>query len=361
MCDIVSKCTAVSDSGSRCGNPVMLNSNHCAQHHLIAKKLYLKYKKICEIAYRYDIQNSSNILGLMKCYANLNKAFDARMAHRRYAFVPECHDIGHDYQFELIQNKIKLCEEKLAILYQEQSVKINSLDTSSDSDLNSNSNSNSSPKSDPTNKANQINQINPNVPKKIKQFRKKRDKSEIEINDYMDACIAENKMLGEKKINFLVTIFDIVQSYTSYKIHMSVFLVATYKIVAELASIKYFDKNFRPQKCACKECKRNITYIIKLFCGCGCVIPKQGSVIPDDDLLIRYLLDIDDTSINKFHDSLITNKDKIQPIINDLAYEYETTNTHILLEKYELSFDDKADRLVLKPINLTRKMRRKLI
>lgn len=344
MCDIVSKCTAVSDLGSRCVNPAMLNSNHCDQHHLIAKKLYLKYKKICDIAYRYDIQNSSNILGLMKCYSNLNKAFDARMAHRKYAFVPECHDIGHDYQFELIQNKIKLCEEKLAILYQEQSVKINPLDASSDS----NSNSNSSPKSDP------INQTNPNVPKKIKQFRKKRDKSEIEINDYMDACIAENKMLGEKKINFLVTIFDIIQSYTSYKIDISVFLVATYKIVAELASIKYFDKNFRPQKCSCKECTRNITYIIKLFCGCGCVIH-------DDDLLIRYLLDIDDTNINKFHDSLITNKDKIQPIINDLAYEYETTNTHILLEKYELSFDDKADRLVLKPINLTRKMRRKLI
>ena len=35
-----------------------------------------------------------------------NKAYNARMEHRKYAFVPECYDEGHDYQFVFIKNKI---------------------------------------------------------------------------------------------------------------------------------------------------------------------------------------------------------------------------------------------------------------
>lgn len=74
----------------RCTNDVLYN-HHCVIHHGPAKKLYLKYKTVCEYAYKLDIakiSKNNQVKYLTECYEWFVKAYNARMAHRKYAYVP---------------------------------------------------------------------------------------------------------------------------------------------------------------------------------------------------------------------------------------------------------------------------------
>ena len=48
------------------------------------------------------------IIHLKLCHDLLVKAYNARLAHSD-AFAPECHDFGHNLQFQIIQDKIDKC------------------------------------------------------------------------------------------------------------------------------------------------------------------------------------------------------------------------------------------------------------
>ena len=114
----INQCCAVVQNNKRCSNlSINPHMNHCSIHHDNAVKLYTQYKQICEVAYNLDINKSINnmndqIKHLMNCYVWLNKAFYARLKHRKYAFVPECYDKGHNIQFEMINEKLDVCEKK---------------------------------------------------------------------------------------------------------------------------------------------------------------------------------------------------------------------------------------------------------
>ena len=141
------QCCSPTINNKRCVNQVFKSSRHCKTHYPYANKLYMKYKKICDVAYnlnintvdhnkKYNTNNNTNTNANISrkkvvdvedfkkiimekhdyfthCYVWLNKAFTARLQHRKYAFVPECYDDGHNYQFEMLQDKINLCETKL--------------------------------------------------------------------------------------------------------------------------------------------------------------------------------------------------------------------------------------------------------
>src|SRR5438876_10338455 len=124
FCTKGNQCCAITLDNKRCQNLVIKSSKHCSSHYNNALKLYKNYKKICDVAYNLDVDKHINDPNekakyLLKYYVLMNKAYDARMKHRKYAFVPECYDLGHDKQFKLINDKINLCEEKLYELYQE--------------------------------------------------------------------------------------------------------------------------------------------------------------------------------------------------------------------------------------------------
>jgi hypothetical protein len=80
-------CCAVVDTG-RCHNPK-------------AVELYLKYKTLCNRLDKLEVENldiCDNLKRAIKCYSLLEQAFKASLKHRRYAFVPECYDEGHNYR-----------------------------------------------------------------------------------------------------------------------------------------------------------------------------------------------------------------------------------------------------------------------
>src|SRR5437868_9122502 len=119
------QCCAVTDDNKRCLNSAIHGTFHCNIHYTKAIKLYKNYKRVCETAYKLNInQNFDNIndriAHITKCYLWLNKAFDARMNHRKYAFAPECYNEGHNFQFEIITKKIKKCEKVLNDLWYQQ-------------------------------------------------------------------------------------------------------------------------------------------------------------------------------------------------------------------------------------------------
>jgi len=131
----MNQCCAI-DNNNRCTNTTLGESKHCKNHHDLAIKLYLKYKKICESAYSLNLNKPfdnimDNIKFLNKCYRLFNDAYNARFEHRQYAFADECTDDGHELQFTILQNKIKTCEDKLYEIYIKHAPTIN-LDTNSE-------------------------------------------------------------------------------------------------------------------------------------------------------------------------------------------------------------------------------------
>lgn len=123
LIDVQSQCSAYDTGRKRCSLPTIENSNHCSLHHVSALKLYHNYKRICGFAFSLqlerDFENKDlKIQHLLKCYCWLNRAFNARMKHRLYAFVPECRDAGHDHQFERIRSEMLKCESLLEKQFQ---------------------------------------------------------------------------------------------------------------------------------------------------------------------------------------------------------------------------------------------------
>src|SRR5258706_1716205 len=105
-------CAALNQS--RCTNTVIEGEKHCTLHHHKAMKLYKRYKKLSEAVKLVDInEHLTDLKFIMRHYKLLNDTYNARMAHRLYAFVPECYDNGHDFQFVKLQKNIAKCEKLL--------------------------------------------------------------------------------------------------------------------------------------------------------------------------------------------------------------------------------------------------------
>src|SRR5690242_20357988 len=100
----------------RCSNYVIGDSDHCLYHRSIAQPLYMKYNKFCDKVqnFKYDLNDVENLL---KYYSLLNEAYNARRDHRKIAYIPEYYDRGHNFQFEILNEKITQCELWLSVLF----------------------------------------------------------------------------------------------------------------------------------------------------------------------------------------------------------------------------------------------------
>lgn len=326
FCVSEKQCCSMTSNNTRCINEVIGKSKHCESHRASAKKLYDIYKKFCSKANEFNIENSIDIQYLTKAYIWLNRAFDARMNHRKYSFVPECYDAGHDFQFVSLKQKIDLCETKLAELYKQSSV-------IADDDLHTDS-SDSLDNSDNSDEFKNI--ISFNVPKKIQSYRQKRKQMELEIDICIERYINENKALEARKTilaNYIKKCMLTLVKNNSES--MTVFIGAIYHIMCELYSMDYFDGGFSPEPCECGQCSTFASYRVNLFCKCGRCMPEE------------YLVKMSETNLKKVYEILLLHKSKIQPVVNSLLYYYHFYGKNISLLEYSFSWDPKINSLVV--------------
>src|SRR5579862_3261055 len=102
--EIKSQCCANTLSNTRCINSAIPGCDHCQLHHEKAKSLYMKYKGLSDLIDKMVLDKEfdniqEKIDYIMNCYILLNKTFNARSKHHKYAYVPECIDEGHKFQF----------------------------------------------------------------------------------------------------------------------------------------------------------------------------------------------------------------------------------------------------------------------
>src|SRR5579872_3041645 len=93
------QCYAPTIGGNRCLREALEEKKHCVLHDEKSHRLYKRYKKICKVAKKIDIQHVNSIQGIQdkimflnKCYATFKSAYEGRMEHRMYAIHKSLHD-----------------------------------------------------------------------------------------------------------------------------------------------------------------------------------------------------------------------------------------------------------------------------
>ena len=345
------QCCAPTVDNKRCPNSVINGANHCKNHLVYAKGLYDKYKKICNIAYNLDIEKDihnveSHHNHLMQCYVWLNKAFTARMRHRKYAFVPECYDEGHNMQFEIIQKKIDVCEKKLMEICPD--IKNENTDTRIQLYIPDYQNYYRELILEDNTDSDESNEFDDNddfdmacTQQKISECKNKRGLMEREIDNVMDKYMKENSLVLEWRSKIISFIFAYIEklfeSVPAFEDNAFVFCVAIHNLVRELHHARYFSKNYKPEKCVDCKCNNFISYYLRL--GCGCVF--SNSTIP------RYFNLMSTETLKRFYEVLLLNKDKIKPFVNDLNFHYTLFDDNMLFMHMELVWNQEKQRLAL--------------
>lgn len=306
-----STCTAVLSSGLRCNEPISRYSYHCDAHHDKAKKMYVKYKKFGIKVDKLNLDNDDPYY-LLKAYSILNKSYELRAKHRRYAFAEECHDAGHNYQFQCLTQKMNMCEEKLNLILNKKPVEqlIRQSDESEDEPF-----------------------IDNNIQEKFKLCQNDRLNQKFN-DDIFNRYIEENKKIKEDKALILLLIEKCVRKLINTDDYETglIFLVAIERIISELMDNNYFDEG--PKKCTCKGCDDYmVIYVTELFCNCGCIFKERNR-------LMRYLIHIHIDFLKKVYEILIIHKAKLILIIDKLKYYYVIHQSHMLFSSYEINFDN---------------------
>ena len=111
--------------GLQCWNKIHKDHKyHCSEHGPKAKALYLTYKKLCTIADNIKIEDykkytnaKEQIAHLQRCYYILQRAYNGRIDHRTFSFIPRLFDHGHNFQLEKLLKKTSLTESCLQEIY----------------------------------------------------------------------------------------------------------------------------------------------------------------------------------------------------------------------------------------------------
>lgn len=305
------QCCAVTFDNKRCTNETIHSSHHCEVHYPQAMKLYKKYKHYCDVAYNADLDakfqdSNDQVKYLMKCYNWLNLAYDSRLKHRKYAFVPECYDQGHDYQFQFIKEKLKKCEENMQEIYRSAKSKVRVKPVEIEIE-------------EEEEKESWTEEITDK--EKMKKFiKKKQQKREETEEELFSKYIEENRVIIQRKEKcmFLVmeNTFRILEDYMDISEDRHFFCIIFHHLCLELNGIGYFDPNFKPTWC--RDCNP----------GCTCNEPAKHEVhlCCKSAALTRsireYFTHIHEESIKYYCEAIIRYEDKIRPLVEDLAKLY---------------------------------------
>ena len=349
------QCCAPTFDNKRCSNTVINSSYHCADHYTYTKKLYIKYKQICEIAYNLNIsQKINNIVikhnHLVNCYVWLDRAYKARMKHRKYAFVPECYDEGHNYQFTLLQEKLDLCEQQLMNIYSYYEKNTNEYESANrirKSICNNNDNGNHNGNHNDNNNDNKEKNKFTIQQTKIKIAERNENRKLIEkgVNDTIEKYIYENAIALEWRNDINKLILRLIQKICNPVIRIDddndfVYCVAIHNFVRKLNNIGYFRKEYEPEKCRECVCNNFITYPLTL--GCSCVFHHNT--------VFRYFNLMSVESVKKFYEILLFNEKKIKPFIHDVKFYHTIFGFDMIFMQMELVWDKKKQRLVLQQL-----------
>jgi len=330
-------CAVVNIDGKerRCINVANTTIYHCSVHHDFTSKLYKDYKKICSVAYKMNISKrmsnmSDRLKYLMKCYVWLNKAYDARYKHRKVAFVPECYDEGHDYQFTMLKQKIDICENEIKNIYDSYDKK------------------NNVPKKETIiTTENDLMDVCENgsydlmtIPNKVEKFKNIRKNKDLDIDEQIEQYIKVNAEELKKKDSIKqITMKYIKLMYKEKNYgHLSglMMIVPLHKICDELYQMKYFDDDYAPLRCKCGKCDNYVCFDIVL--GCECI--KYSNI----DL---YFNGATYTAISKFYTLILRNKDKIMPILDDYIHYHKIYGPDVITMKLTLEWSIDKKRMVI--------------
>lgn len=360
-------CANINVSGEkemkRCENEVTTSAYHCVEHYDGARKLYKKYKKICDVAYKMDINKSIKDIEdqrkyLHKCYGMFNKAYEARKKHREYSFSPECYDRGHNIQFEILSKKMKLCELKLYEIYKhyETNYKRNQNEkqrqdeeerTIRDKEKQEELTKNMSilfERSQFKQGEEKYNQIVKYIkrPKKKGYIWERKLGSDKEYDMWQDELEAniqrgieeKNKKLIYKDIivdKLVEKLYGMMEKY--FEDELYVYIVMWHTLI-RLYTIGYFDEDHEPTRCNKKECDCYTSHDIPKCCGCEYYC---------DDLW-EYILLQDTETLKKIYELLLLYERKIVIIMKDLQIYSKLFDIHILALELELNWNEKKNR-----------------
>lgn len=312
--EIQNQCISFGSNGKRCTSLASTGCRFCKDHYDGSIKLYRNYKRICGYALNLKLDrghdnNQSKIEYLLKCYSWLNRAFDARLKHRRLAIVPDCYDDGHDFQFQKIKELMETCERSLTELFnstlavEEKDITITDEDQKEIQEVLENED-----KVFSTRKRKNLKEL----VIKIKKFR---DNSEEEANELVQKYISENKPISERwnhLINLVISYItqfikpDVIDQEKDYLgIYRSV-----YETINFLTVMGYFEPAFKPCLCSCGDYS---VYILELS------LPKFFQ-----NRRASYCFNEKrEQDIRWFYERLIRNKNVVQTIVEDLVNIYK--------------------------------------
>ena len=333
MTESSDQCCAILGT-SRCINSAITCSNHCNLHRPKATNLYNKYKALSDCVDKLDIHKAfpdvkEHIDYITQAYILLNKTFNARMKHRKYAFVPECYDSGHDYQFKRLKNLIQECEDILSNLYL-----IDIVQESSEESLSEESSELLEP----------LKQLDftGSITQRIDKYRKQRQANEKDIDSWINKYIEANKVILERRrlliayiIKFIFELFDPYDPDEMMGLHAK--SVLTFILTRELCSIGYFSKYFKPDRCQDKNCGCFVPHETRL--GCPCAL--------NTNTINEYFNLSNEQTLKMFYETLLLNKVKIEPLIGDVMELHDIHDDNVIFIKAQLSWYPKEKRLVL--------------
>jgi hypothetical protein len=287
------RCVAQFTNDTQCTNTTIAGAKHCKLHHEKTISLYIKYKKLCKIADTLNIEQKFNntekqINHVMRCYILFNKAFNAREKHRKYSFVPEYHDSGHNYQFTKLKNQILRCEDILSKL-QDIPVPFNILKEEKEKD---------DIKLEPI-----------TISQRIQKFQKKRQ----DCTEYIDQYIKDLEESREKKLFLVAEIIKCVRIIFGEPVHdddkyeyipyteqpVSYRSLIMFDLAHSLENIGYFKGNFSKDR----------PYKFNL-----------GSTSVTENILtiFEYFLYLSEDALKKGFEIMLFNKQKLIPFTDDI-------------------------------------------
>lgn len=338
------QCCAISKFNTRCESYVVPGSHHCNHHRPKATKLYLAYKRLSNLVDELDIDKSfdntsDHIKYIMKCYNLLNNTFEARIRHRKYAFVPECYDAGHDYQFVRLKELMENCENILSNLY-----------------ASTNSTSNPEPLSEEDDEEvfsddDEDDELTL-IKQKVNNHIKHRREMEADVDNWINKYIEENEeILKERKyliyniVKFILELFNpncLDENDMDDAFPKSVII---YTLVHKLHSMGYLTKDHKgqfireyvPRKCRCKECTHYGATDLVLSCKC----------IIENNTIMKYFSLPTVETLKIFFSILLYNKETIKGVVEDVKFLYNIYQDQLMFKKLYLIWNPLKSRLTI--------------
>jgi hypothetical protein len=326
------QCCSLNELNQRCKNETFKQSKHCVDHYQIALQLYLNYKKMCNIANGLNIDEKienrrKKIAHLKKCHHWLVKAYNARLEHRNYAFAPECHDFGHNLQFQITQEKIDKCREELCKMSRRQIL----LHDDDDDDDYPHRHEDDEDGEDDDEDDDELNSALLTMHK----FVKKKKMDEKETNRIISHYIRSNNIALAAKEKIANSCIKLLNALC--KTDDPIINHAVYYLIQEMYIIDYFSSNFEPKKCPNCDCGNFSFYEFTLL-----------NKMKDSNCTVKSLFDVLSVDCVGFiHNLVLSNLRKISEVSKDIVTLFKIYGNQVLVMQLETTWKPKMARMVV--------------